>query len=155
MVILKLWRVSMLMYSSFVRARHVVKSIYKLRTKAFWLFVIRRLFFLSTFSMADCFVSQFSFVIIMKVTTTPAAHLVFTNLAYCSPSDLSVSPAPTSTSSSPTSLTSTMKSLYPINISKLKLGNLVFKTQKKKFEKLYKIATSTVLFWNLCQAATC
>ncbi|KAF2568900.1 hypothetical protein F2Q68_00025949 [Brassica cretica] len=25
----------------------------------------------------------------MKVTTTPAAHLAFANLAYCSPSDLS------------------------------------------------------------------
>ncbi|WZZ33476.1 hypothetical protein YC2023_016877 [Brassica napus] len=25
----------------------------------------------------------------MKVTTTPAAHLAFTNLAHCSPSDLS------------------------------------------------------------------
>ncbi|WZZ72427.1 hypothetical protein YC2023_083797 [Brassica napus] len=53
------------------------------------LFVTRRLFFLSTFSMADRSGSQFSFVITMKVTTAPAAHLAFTNLAYCSPSDLS------------------------------------------------------------------
>ncbi|KAL0825721.1 hypothetical protein Bca101_049398 [Brassica carinata] len=45
--------------------------------------------FLSTFSMADRSGSQFSFVVTMKVTTTPAAHLAFTNLAHCSPSDLS------------------------------------------------------------------
>ncbi|CAH8316773.1 unnamed protein product [Eruca vesicaria subsp. sativa] len=39
--------------------------------------------------MADHFGSQPSDVITMKVTTTPAAHLAFTNLAFCSPSDLS------------------------------------------------------------------
>nr|VDD50228.1 unnamed protein product [Brassica oleracea] len=39
--------------------------------------------------MADRSGSQSSVVITMKVTTTPGAHLAFTNLAYCSPSDLS------------------------------------------------------------------
>ncbi|KAL0874078.1 hypothetical protein Bca101_023783 [Brassica carinata] len=39
--------------------------------------------------MADRSASQSSVVITMKVTTTPAAHLAFTNLAYCSLSDLS------------------------------------------------------------------
>ncbi|KAG7541936.1 P-loop containing nucleoside triphosphate hydrolase [Arabidopsis thaliana x Arabidopsis arenosa] len=38
--------------------------------------------------MADRSGSQSSVVITMKVTTTPAAHLAFTNLAYCSLSDL-------------------------------------------------------------------
>ncbi|CAN6915904.1 unnamed protein product [Brassica oleracea] len=39
--------------------------------------------------MADRSGSQSSVDITMKVTTTPEAHLAFTNLAYCSPSDLS------------------------------------------------------------------
>lgn len=39
--------------------------------------------------MADRSGSQSSVVITMKVATTPEAHLAFTNLAYCSPSDLS------------------------------------------------------------------
>ncbi|CAL9224158.1 unnamed protein product [Arabidopsis halleri] len=38
--------------------------------------------------MADRSGSQSSVVITMKVTTTPAAHLAFTNFAYCSLSDL-------------------------------------------------------------------
>lgn len=56
--------------------------------KIFWLFVTSCLF-LFKFSMADRSGSQSSVVITMKVATTPEAHLAFTNLAYCSPSDLS------------------------------------------------------------------